>query len=154
MRSSSLRSSSLQMVGLTVVLWAMVAHGAPPETLLDDLRGKVVLLDFWASWCEPCRQSFPWMSELQQRHGDSGLVVIAINLDQDRKLAERFLAATPARFRIEYDAEGMLATRFDVTAMPMSIVIDRQGRIRERHKGFREEQRATREQTIVNLLKE
>ncbi len=122
--------------------------------LLPALKGKVVLLDFWASWCEPCRQSFPWMSELQHRYAGSDLVVVAVNLDQDRKLADQFLAATPAGFRVEYDPQGTLATQFDVTAMPTSVVIDRNGQVRERHKGFREAQRAARELSLSKLLKE
>jgi cytochrome c biogenesis protein CcmG/thiol:disulfide interchange protein DsbE len=121
--------------------------------LLRNLKGKVVLLDFWASWCGPCRQSFPWMSELQRRYG-SDLVVVAVNLDQERALAEQFLKVTPAAFRIEYDPEGKLATQFDVTSMPTSFVIDRKGQVREQHKGFRASQRAEREQAIAKLLKE
>jgi cytochrome c biogenesis protein CcmG/thiol:disulfide interchange protein DsbE len=138
-----------------IFLLAVGASAAPTESpLLRGTQGKVVMVDFWASWCEPCRHSFPWMSDLQKRLGPSGLVVIAVNLDQDRKLAERFLAATPAGFRVEYDPEGNLATQFDVAAMPTSFVIDRKGRIRESHKGFREAQRSDREQSILKLLKE
>jgi peroxiredoxin len=94
------------------------------------------------------------MSDLQKLYGPSGLVVIAINLDQDRQLAERFLAATPAGFRIEYDPQGLVATQFDVTAMPTSFIIDKKGQIRETHKGFRDSQRTEREQSILKLLKE
>jgi thiol-disulfide isomerase/thioredoxin len=122
--------------------------------MLKDLTGKVILLDFWASWCEPCRQSFPWMTELQRRHGAKGLVVIAVNLDHDRALAARFLEQTPAEFRIEYDARATLAEQFDVAAMPTSFLIDRQGRIRERHAGFRAKQRTEREAAIAKILEE
>jgi thiol-disulfide isomerase/thioredoxin len=122
--------------------------------MLEQLAGKVVLLDFWASWCEPCRQSFPWMAQLQQRLGPQGLVVIAVNLDRDRKLAARFLEQTPAEFRIEYDPEAKLAEQFDVVGMPMSFVIDRQGRVRERHAGFRAKQNAEREATLSRILQE
>jgi thiol-disulfide isomerase/thioredoxin len=122
--------------------------------LFKDLGGKVVLLDFWASWCEPCRHSFPWMSELQRRHGPDGLVVVAVNLDQDPRLAEQFLAATPVGFRIEYDPAGTLATEFGVNAMPVSFVIDRTGRVREKHVGFKEAQRTQREASLLKLIKE
>jgi thiol-disulfide isomerase/thioredoxin len=122
--------------------------------LFKDLGGKVVLLDFWASWCEPCRHSFPWMSELQRRHGADGLVVVAVNLDQDPHLAEQFLAATPAAFRVEYDPAGALASEFGVNAMPVSFVIDRTGRVREKHVGFRQAQREQREASLLKLLKE
>jgi cytochrome c biogenesis protein CcmG/thiol:disulfide interchange protein DsbE len=145
-------------IGLaSAVLFAAQANAAPVPTadapLLRTLKGKVVLLDFWASWCGPCRQSFPWMSDLQRRYG-ADLVVLAVNVDQDRALAEQFLKATPAAFRVEYDPEGKLATQFDVTSMPTSFVIDRKGQVREQHKGFRIAQRAEREQVIAKLLKE
>src|SRR3954452_4157172 len=122
--------------------------------LLDGLKGKVVLLDFWASWCDPCRRSFPWMSEMQRRYAGSDLLVVAVNLDQDRKAADQFLAAVPAGFRVEFDPAGTLATQFGVTAMPMSFLIDRKGSVRERHTGFREAVKAQREQSILKLLKE
>ena len=122
--------------------------------LLRELRGKVVLLDFWASWCAPCRASFPWMNDLQRQHANDGLVVIGVNVDMQPELAQAFLRDTPAVFRIANDASGDLATRFDLQAMPTSFLIDRQGRIRHRHSGFRNEQRAAREQQVLALLKE
>lgn len=133
---------------------APAATRAPAWPVLDALRGKVVLLDFWASWCSPCLQSFPWMNELQQRHGDEGLVVVAVNLDQDRSLADAFLAKRPAGFRIEYDAAGVVAREFDVQAMPTSFLIDRDGNVRLRHAGFKQKQREEREAEIVKLLEE
>jgi len=147
---------------LTIAAFAFTASVAIPAEsedssngpLLDGLKGKVVLLDFWASWCDPCRRSFPWMSEMQRRYGGSDLLVLAVNLDQDRKLAEKFLAAVPAGFRVEFDPGGVLATHFGVTAMPMSFLIDRKGIVRERHSGFREAVKAQREQSILKLLKE
>ena len=141
-------------LAITVATANVMEPAAAPDTpLFKGLRGKVVLLDFWASWCDPCRQSFPWMSELQRRYAASDLVV-AINLDQDRKRADKFLAAVPAGFRIEFDPNGNLATQFGVTAMPMSFLIDRSGNVRERHRGFRDGVRAEREQAIAKLLKE
>lgn len=122
--------------------------------LFEELAGKVVLLDFWASWCAPCRQSFPWMAELQRRYAEEGLIVVAVNLDQDRHLAEQFLAATPAAFRVEYDPAGTIATQFGVSAMPMSFLIDRTGRVRARHVGFRQAQRPEREASLLKLLEE
>ncbi len=129
-------------------------QAVPRWTVLDGLHGKVVLVDFWASWCSPCLHSFPWMNELQQKHGGEGLVIVAVNLDQDRALADAFLQKVPARFRIEYDQAGNLAKQFGVQAMPTSFLIDRNGQVRVRHAGFREKQRAEREQQIEQLLKE
>jgi thiol-disulfide isomerase/thioredoxin len=129
-------------------------QAAPRWPVLEGLRGKVVLVDFWASWCSPCLQSFPWMNELQQQHGGEGLVIVAVNLDQDRTLADAFLQKVPARFRIEYDQAGDLARQFGVQAMPTSFLVDRSGQVRIRHAGFREKQRDGRELEIEQLLKE
>jgi thiol-disulfide isomerase/thioredoxin len=120
---------------------------------LQAARGKVVLLDFWASWCGPCRKSFPWMNALQKKYGND-LVVIAVNLDMDKQLAANFLKAVPASFQIEYDTAGKLATQLGVSAMPTSFLLDRQGRIVKQHAGFREAQMAVREAELEQLLKE
>jgi thiol-disulfide isomerase/thioredoxin len=139
---------------------SVVAASAPPPQaaprwpLLDSLHGKVVLVDFWASWCGPCLQSFPWMNELHAKHGGDGLVIIAVNVDQEPAQAEAFLEKVPARFRVEYDHAGDLARQFNVQAMPTSVLIDRGGKVRVRHAGFKNKQREDREQQIVQLLKE
>jgi thiol-disulfide isomerase/thioredoxin len=133
---------------------ATPAQSPPRWPLLDTLHGQVVLLDFWASWCSPCLHSFPWMNDLQKKHAGEGLVIVAVNLDQDRTLAEAFLQKVPAQFRVEYDAEGAVARQFEVQAMPTSFLIDRDGKIRLRHAGFKEKQREEREAEIVQLLKE
>ena len=130
------------------------AVAAPPWPLLETYKGKVVLVDFWASWCSPCLQSFPWMNELQQRHSKDGFVVLAVNMDQDRALADAFLKKTVVGFRIEYDPQGTIAQKFEVQAMPTSFLIDRSGKVRASHQGFREKQRAEREAEIQQLLKE
>lgn len=130
------------------------AEAASRWPVLDAYAGKVVLVDFWASWCSPCLQSFPWMNELQRKHGGDGFVVVAVNLDQDRALADAFLGKTPATFRVEFDPAGSVARQFDVQAMPTSVLIDRNGKVRVRHAGFKDKHRAEREQQIVQLLKE
>jgi thiol-disulfide isomerase/thioredoxin len=129
-------------------------EGLQDWPLLEKYAGKVVLVDFWASWCEPCLRSFPWMNELQSRHGGSGLVIVAVNLDHERALADSFLRKTPANFRLEFDAAGDVARRFGVQAMPTSFLVDRSGKVRVRHAGFRDKQRAEREREIEELLKE
>jgi cytochrome c biogenesis protein CcmG/thiol:disulfide interchange protein DsbE len=129
-------------------------EAAPRWPLLESLQGKVVLVDFWASWCGPCLQSFPWMNGLHARHAGDGLVILAVNVDQDRALADAFLKQRPPQFRVEYDAKGALAQAFGVEAMPTSFLIGRDGTVRARHAGFRDKQRAGREQEIELLLKE
>lgn len=104
---------------------------------LESLRGKTVYVDFWASWCGPCRQSFPWMNEMRRRYADKGLVIVTINLDKDRKPADLFLTEYPAEFIVAYDPAGDTARAYQVKGMPSSYLIDRAGYIQYRHIGFR-----------------
>lgn len=122
------------------------------ELNLGQLRGEVVYLDFWASWCVPCRHSFPFMNELQERYGDRGLRIVAVNLDKERELVERFLAKYPARFTVAYDPSGKTAASFSVKGMPSTYLIDRNGEIRLSHIGFREKDRAELEARIQEVL--
>ncbi|HZF09007.1 MAG TPA: TlpA disulfide reductase family protein [Thermoanaerobaculia bacterium] len=103
---------------------------------LDALRTKVVLVDFWASWCGPCRQSFPWLSAMSARYGESGLVVVAIDLDKDRSLAETFLHELAPPFTVAFDPAGKTAEAFDVQTMPSSYLVNRAGRVVYSHPGF------------------
>ena len=103
---------------------------------LDSLRGKVVLVDFWASWCVPCRGSFPWMAELNRRFGPSGLAVVAINLDKERAAADRFLADHPAPFTVAFDPAGHTAESWRVSAMPTTFLVGRDGHVLATHAGF------------------
>lgn len=121
---------------------------------LQDLKGQVVYVDFWASWCGPCRKSFPWLNQMQQKHGAQGFKVIAINVDSDRELAKHFLKENRADFTIGYDAEGQLASAFKVQGMPSSFLIDRNGVIRHAHIGFREKEIALMEEQIQSLIRE
>ena len=118
----------------------------------SDYRGKVVLLDFWASWCGPCRQSFPWMNEVQKKYADQDLVVIAVNLDQEKQAAADFLTDVPATFKIVYDPDGSSAEQMEVMGMPMSYLIDRQGHVRHRLIGFNSSKKKEHEDHILALL--
>ena len=108
-----------------------------PTLNLDDYRGRVVVVDFWASWCVPCRRSFPWLNSMQARYGTDDLVIIGVNLDSDQHDADTFLDEYPADFTIIRDADGVLARQFEVAAMPTSYVVDRDGHIIARHLGFK-----------------
>lgn len=125
---------------------------AQAELDLKGLRGHVVYVDFWASWCTPCRQSFPWMKALESAYGSRGLSVVAVDLDHDHSDAQRFLRAFQPNFPIIFDPAGTLARRFNVAAMPTSVVIDRTGKIRYEHAGFLLKDRAEYERQIRGLL--
>lgn len=119
---------------------------------LDSLRGKVVYLDFWASWCQPCQRSFPWMSELQQRHASDGLTVVAINLDKSREAADAFLEKHPPEFVVAFDSTGKTAEAYHVPAMPTSFLIGRDGTLLDSHAGFDPRRTAEIEKRIEQAL--
>jgi len=119
---------------------------------LSALKGKLVYVDFWASWCGPCRQSFPWMNEMQAKYGAKGLQVVAINLDAKRADADAFLAQVPARFGLAFDAAGSSAKRFGVKGMPTSVLIGRNGEVLMVHQGFREDERQALEARLAAAL--
>jgi cytochrome c biogenesis protein CcmG/thiol:disulfide interchange protein DsbE len=129
-----------------------IASAAGEPVDLERFRGKVVLLDFWASWCAPCRQSFPWLNQMHAKYKDRGLVVIGINVDPERKDAERFLEETPADFEIVYDPNGSLAARYQVPGMPSSYLIGPDGQVAGVHVGFRSGVREEREAELQRLL--
>lgn len=109
----------------------------PSTTIsLQQLHGKLVYLDFWASWCAPCKRSFPWMNQLQKTYGPQGLQIITINLDTKRDDALSFLQSTPGEFLIAYDAAGTSAQAYAIKGMPSSFLIDRHGNVLHRHAGY------------------
>ncbi len=135
------------LIVLLVGLASPRAEAQPaPDFLLDSGQSLVelsqrqwVYLDFWASWCGPCRYSFPFMNELQAELGPRGLAIIAVNVDVDPADARPFLEKYPAQFPIHYDPDGEIAQAYAVPGMPTSYLIH-QGQILERHIGFRTNQ--------------
>ncbi|TPQ29647.1 redoxin [Methylomonas koyamae] len=103
----------------------------------QQLKNQVVYVDFWASWCGPCMQSFPFMNELQREYGQRGLQVVAVNLDEEDADAQAFLAKARPVFAVAADPSQQCAKNFAVEAMPSSYLIDRKGHVRFIHKGFR-----------------
>lgn len=122
------------------------------EQALNQHAGEVVYLDFWASWCGPCRKSFPWMNSIQKQYKQQGFAVISINLDADKSLAEKFLDETPADFTVVYDPKGKIAKHFKIQGMPSSMIIGRDGKIKSRHTGFFTKKIPQYQQEIEQLL--
>ena len=106
------------------------------DVRLADAKGKVVLVDFWASWCPPCKASFPALDVIQRDYRARGVEVIAVNVDEQRKDDDAFLAAHPNQLLVVFDPHGESPKAFKVRGMPSSFVIDRRGEIRYTHEGY------------------
>jgi peroxiredoxin len=117
-------------------------------------RGKVVYIDFWASWCAPCRQAMPTYDRLARMYAPMGLVIIGVNQDANSKDAHRFLSRTRVSFPLVADSGHAIARAFDFKTMPTGYLIDRKGRVRYVHSGFQESSVPALEATIMALLKE
>jgi len=148
-----------RMARIAVLLFGVALIGTVPgassaaEPLdLARYRGRVVIVDFWASWCKPCRQSIPWLNSMRERYGASGLTIIGVNVDAERGDAERFLREVPIEFEIVFDPDGTLAKQFKVQAMPTSYIVDRGGKIVDTQLGFRDAKKAEHETALLNLL--
>ena len=121
---------------------------------LKQLQGKVVLIDFWASWCGPCRQEMPVLEELHKKYAKQGLVIVGINIDNNPKKMNNFLKGTPATFRIVHDRKLNVASKYEPATMPSSYFVGRDGKIRYVHEGFRKKDAAELEERIKTLLAE
>ena len=135
-----------------LALVASMASAADAPVDLAALKGKVVYVDFWASWCVPCRQSFPWMNAMHRQYGSAGLFVVAVNMDQTRADADAFLQKYPAEFSVRFDPTGQLASTFKVRGMPTSALVGRDGKVLLVHEGFRDRDKAALEQAIRTAL--
>lgn len=121
---------------------------------LTEPHAKLIYLDYWASWCGPCRQSFPWMNDLQTRYGPQGLRIIAVNLDAKSEDAQRFLARYPANFTLAFDPKGETPRQYGVKGMPTSYILAPDGTVLAKHMGFREADQARLEEQIASALRQ
>jgi len=119
------------------------------EGAVPDIQGKVVLVDFFASWCHPCQESFPVMQDLCKKYSDRGLVIIAINLDKNKADMDDFLKSHPATFVILRDASNKLVSQVKIPTMPSSFLLDRNGKIHAFHRGFKGDE--TRKQYVEEI---
>ena len=133
--------------------YGAVAESAP-KLELQQYEGQVVMLDFWASWCVPCRRSFPWLNAMHEKYASQGLVIIGVNLDNDPAAAAEFLKEYPADFQIHYDTRADLARQYNIQGMPSSVVIGRDGDIAETHMGFKVKRQNEYEAALVAALNE
>ena len=128
--------------------------GGQSSVALADYAGQVVYLDFWASWCGPCRLSLPALDALYRELGDQGFVVLAVNVDAYQEDADAFLNSHPVSYPTLRDADSTLPKRFAVKGMPTAFLIDRDGRVQHVHEGFRKTDIEPLRRKIMALLEE
>ena len=131
---------------------AIALPGTAGEVSLSAMKGQVVFVDFWASWCVPCRQSFPWLNQMQAKYSARGLQVLGVNVDAKRADADTFLAQVPAKFNIVFDSAGDTPKRYAVRGMPTSVLVGADGLVLQQHAGFRDDDKAALEAAIVAAL--
>ncbi len=131
---------------------AIELPGVDKNVKLEDFKGKVVYLDFWASWCVPCKKSFPWMDEIRQKYSEKGFEIIAVNLDKDRSAADDFLKELDVSFTLAFDQSGDSAAQYKLKGMPTSYLIGCDGKVYASHIGFRDKDKVELEKAIVNLI--
>ena len=119
---------------------------------LSGLVGKVVYLDFWASWCVPCRETFPFMNQLKEKYGKDGLEIVAVNIDTKRPDADKFIAQFSPGFTILFDAKRVVAKTYALKGLPTSFLIDRTGNVVSTHLGFQKDRAGELEGFIVKAL--
>lgn len=163
--------SRLHQLIMAGVLWVACGYAvaadqpsmAPDFTLksregvnikLSELRGQVVMVNFWASWCGPCRQEMPLLQQLFDRYQSLGFSLLGVNVDEDRAEADKMLSDLPVSFPILYDDRNNVSKLYQVKAMPTTIMVDRDGRIRYLHKGYKPGYEEDYQQQIRELLRE
>lgn len=109
---------------------------AGADVSLADLRGEVVMINFWATWCGPCRQEMPHLEALHQRYNELGFKLLGVNVEADSRLSDKFLEETPVTFDILFDPKNDVSELYEVIAMPSTVLIDRQGNMRFIHHGY------------------
>ena len=121
---------------------------------LQEQRGQVVLVNFWATWCGPCRQELPHLNSLYDKYRSSGFVLLGVNIDDDPRLATALAAKLGLRFPVLLDNDKKVSRVYDMSAMPATLLIDRDGRVRYIHRGYRDGVEKTYEEQVRILLKE
>jgi DsbE subfamily thiol:disulfide oxidoreductase len=144
----------IRSLALTLLLALGIGNAHAGEFELHEFRGRVLLVDFWASWCTSCRQEFAWLNEMHEEFARRGLTVVGINVDEDHRLAEEFLREHGARFQVVYDPGGAIANAFKVQGMPTTVFVDRDGHLRYQHVGFQAANKEQYESQLRELLDE
>ena len=153
---------AVSLAGIALTAQALGPGSKAPAIALKDfagkdfawssLSGKVVLVDFWASWCAPCKQELPVLEALYKKYKGRGFEIIGVNQDEDRGNAEKFLRRSPLSFVVLHDAQRAVAAAYAPQKMPSSYLIDRRGLVRYVHAGFKASDAEQLEKEIRGLL--
>ena len=156
-------------IGFLTAIFTLSVHAATvdkpaPDFTLKSLSGKnlklsehagdVVMLNFWASWCGPCRKEMPLMNDLYNKYEKLGFVILGVNVEQELQLAKSFLSDTPVDFPILFDSSNKVSKAYDVIAMPTTVMIDRNGKIRYIHKGYKAGDEKKYKKMVKKLIRE
>ncbi len=121
---------------------------------LSELRGEVVLINFWASWCGPCRQEMPLLSELHDKYRDMGFTVLGVNVEENSSAARKLLKDMPVSFPVLFDSDSSVSRKYDVVAMPSTVLVDRDGNVRYLHKGYKPGEENIYLEKVRSLIRE
>jgi peroxiredoxin len=121
---------------------------------LSELRGEVVMINFWASWCGPCRQEMPILSELHDKYKAMGFTVLGVNVEENSSEARKLLKEMPVSFPVLFDNDSSVSKRYDVVAMPSTVLVDRDGNVRYLHKGYKPGLENTYVEQVRSLIRE
>jgi peroxiredoxin len=136
---------------------------APPFSLpstvgsqvsLAQYKGQVVMINFWASWCGPCRQEMPLLEDIYKKYNKLGFTMIGVNVEPDSKAADDWLKQTPVSFPVLYDRKSEVSQKYDVSGMPSTVIIDRKGNLRYLHHGYKPGDEGEYLNTIRQMIRE
>lgn len=168
--SSGYPASRLFVVAILILVITGSAHGkmpgigtaAPDFTLrsstgknlkLSEYRGQVVMINFWATWCAPCRQEMPHLNRLYEQYNKAGFILLGVNIDDNPKAAQAMAEQLGVRFPVLYDATKQVSKRYDVDAMPLTVIVDRDGKVQYLHRGYRSGVEQQYEAKVREILK-
>ena len=114
-----------------------LASRAGQDVSLAQYRGQVVMINFWASWCGPCRQEMPLLESIYKKYNKMGFTMLGVNVEPNSNAANEWLKATPVSFPILYDRDSKVSKLYDVAGMPSTVIIDRNGKVRVLHRGYK-----------------
>ena len=121
---------------------------------LRELRGEVVMINFWATWCGPCRQELPLLNKIYTQYRQAGFVLLGVNIDDDPAAAKDMAAKLGVTFPVLLDTDKRVSRQYDVSTMPATLIVDRNGKVRHVHRGFRPGVEGTYQDQVRELLRQ